>query len=110
MKTTFLRHRPEQRTIVICTCHDRGGHQYTHPFIGSYAIASRLVKVLKEEYNVSMQNGSRIPDSFFNRYSLVTVERDENDSEEGFVTSDMWYTCAKSRTASAVYEQADCIA
>jgi len=86
--------KPEDTTIQIIDCYNRGGHLYQHAFIGRYAISNRLGKILAQEYGIYCHNGQTIPASFFSHYYLVEVFPDtDNENFEHFVTSDYWYTC-----------------
>ena len=89
----YLTEKPENLTIEINTCIDRGGHEYTHPFIGCFALSRALMRAL-EEMGIRIYEGSRIPDRFFDKYQLLECEyHPEDPNDEAFVTSDYWYTC-----------------
>lgn len=85
--------KPDNLTIKIVECIDRGGHHYTHPFIGSFALSRAMMGALNK-IGVRMYEGSRVPDKFFEDYTLMECEyHPENPEDEPFVTSDFWYTC-----------------
>ena len=92
--TTVLAQRPSDTRIEMRTCINRGGHYYTHAFIGGYAISKKLQNILVKEFNFPCHNGISLPEAFFMKYSLIAVDPDYEDADrETFVTSDHWYTC-----------------
>lgn len=90
----ILNGKPEDTTIVMRDCVNRGGHHYRHAFVGEFAISRRLESLLSEEFGVRLYTGNRIPEAFFKKYDLIEVTPDySNPNREEFVTSDCWYTC-----------------
>ena len=89
----FVSGQPENLTIQIKTCTDRGGHNYSHPFIGCFALSRAMIGAL-HEMNIRIKEGSKVPEEFFDKYLLMECEyHPENPEDEPYVTSDYWYTC-----------------
>jgi len=89
----LVNEKPSNLSIEIVDCIDRGGNHYTHPFIGCFALSRALMGALGK-MGVRICNGSKIPDSFFEKYQLMECEyHPEKPEDEKFVTSDYWYTC-----------------
>ena len=88
---------PSNRTIESRTLTNRGGHKYTCPFIGPYAL-SRAMKATLAQENIGCSDGITIPESFFEKYDLIECIYNPKELEESFVTSDYWYTCREKVT------------